>query len=149
MIGKRAQGPAVAGKALGGIANGAAGGAASSSLAGLKTVGKTASKTAITGASIVGAAGIMAGSQAANSLGQSKNALVSMAPSLFGFLLCLFAHLFAVGLIVSQNLSLSALLYLVAFILLVVAIVARPNNNDKFRDAIIIILSMMIMGMFK
>jgi len=152
VIGKRAQGPAVAGKALGGIAKGvagAAGSAASSGLTGLKVAGSAAGSAAIKAGGMMGAAGIMAGSQAANSLGQSKNALVSMVPSLIAFLFTVLAHVLATGQIgfIGQNLALSSILYTITFGLLAVAIIMRPNNKDKVRDTIVIITSMMILGM--
>ena len=153
MIGRRGQTGAIAGsigKAASSSTAKAVGGAVmsggSSALSGLKVAGSAAGKAGINAASVMGAAGVMAASQATNSLGQSKDALVNMAPSLFAFFLVVFAHMLSTGMFFGSNLFLASVLYTVSFFLIAISIILRKNNKDKFRDMIIVVITFMIMG---
>ena len=145
MIGKRGQAKEVAGKALGSVAKGAAGvagSAASSGLTGLKAAGSKV------GVAAIGASAYTL-NKGAESLGQSKDALVGFGPALLAFVLTVVAHFMAVGSIsfIGVNLFVSGLLYTFSFLILWLSIVFRPNNQDKFRDILVIIMTGMLMGM--
>lgn len=138
MIGKRGQ--------VGPIA-GAVGEAASSNTgkvlsAGGKVAG-TVSDTVKTGV----VAGTYTANKFANSLGQSKDALVNMGPSLFAFFLTVFAHLLSTGIIFQSNLFIASVLYTISFFLIAMSIIMRKSNPAKGRDLIIVVITFMVMGL--
>lgn len=139
MIGKRGQASPMAGK----VAEVAGKEVLSGGAKIAKTVGTEVTDTVTKGVAL----GTYTASQAANSLGQSKDALVDMGPSLFAFFLAVFAHTLSTGIIFPSNLFIASVLYTISFFLIAMSIIMRKSNPAKGRDLIIVVITFMIMGM--
>lgn len=142
MIGKRGQAKDLAGKALGGTgkALGAAAPQAKAAMTGFKEASSRV------GVAAIGASAYTL-NKGAESLGQSKDALVDMGPSLFAFFLAVFAHTLSTGIIFPSNLFIASVLYTISFFLIAMSIIMRKSNPAKGRDLIIVVITFMIMGM--